>query len=205
MSKLFKTAARVLLALLVMGSFSLASVAGVDAGDASAQGWFDDSVGSDDEARDVAPGFRESEIDDTYASLRTLRHERFDEAFAAVPAAARSGRWIEVVLSRQMLYAWQDGRVVMSSRISSGLPRTPTVRGTFRVYVKYVSTRMTGPGYNLPNVPYTMYFYRGYGIHGAYWHNNFGHPMSHGCVNLPVPFSGQLFRWASVGTVVYIH
>lgn len=46
---------------------------------------------------------------------------------------------------------------------------------------------MTGPGYDLPNVPYTMYFYQGYGLHGTYWHNNFGTPMSHGCVNMPTP------------------
>jgi lipoprotein-anchoring transpeptidase ErfK/SrfK len=64
---------------------------------------------------------------------------------------------------------------------------------------------MTGPGYYLPNVPYTMYFYGGYGLHGTYWHNNFGTPMSHGCVNLSTADSGWLFDWASVGTVVNVH
>ena len=44
---------------------------------------------------------------------------------------------------------------------------------------------MSGPGYYLPGVPYVMYFYQGYGLHGTYWHDNFGQPMSHGCVNLP--------------------
>ena len=86
-----------------------------------------------------------------------------------------------------------------------GLPRTPTVQGRFKVYVKYRSTTMSGPGYNWPGVPYTMYFHKGYGLHGAYWHNNFGHPMSHGCVNLRTADAQWLFNWAPVGTVVNIH
>jgi lipoprotein-anchoring transpeptidase ErfK/SrfK len=120
-------------------------------------------------------------------------------------AAVRSGKWIEIRLASQRLIAWQNGRAVMSSAISSGVRAHPTLRGTFHIYVKYRSTRMRGPGYNLPNVPYTMYYSGSYGIHGAYWHNNFGHPMSHGCVNLPVSFSRKLFSWASVGTLVVIH
>jgi lipoprotein-anchoring transpeptidase ErfK/SrfK len=64
---------------------------------------------------------------------------------------------------------------------------------------------MTGPGYYLPNVPYTMYFYRGYGLHGTYWHANFGRPMSHGCVNLPTYEAQWLFNWAPVGTLVNVH
>ena len=119
--------------------------------------------------------------------------------------AGRSGKWIEVNLAQQRLYAWQNGRVVMSSAVSSGVAAYPTRRGTFKIYVKYRSTRMRGPGYNLPGVPYTMYYSGSYGIHGAYWHNNFGHPMSHGCINLPVGFAGRLYAWASVGTTVVIH
>ncbi len=64
---------------------------------------------------------------------------------------------------------------------------------------------MRGPGYDLPGVPYTMYFYKGYALHGTYWHNNFGHPMSHGCVNLRTSDAGWLFNWASVGTPVVTH
>lgn len=81
--------------------------------------------------------------------------------------------------------------------VSTGLPGTPTVVGKFHIYQKLVSTRMVGPGYDLPNVPHTMYFYGGYALHGAYWHNNFGHPMSHGCVNLALPDAEQLFNWAT--------
>ena len=121
------------------------------------------------------------------------------------PSPASSGSWIDVNLSTQRLTAYVGSTPVRSTLVSTGLPRTPTVTGSYRIYVKYTSTLMTGPGYYLPNVPYTMYFYRGYGIHGTYWHSNFGHPMSHGCVNLPTSEAQWLFYWASVGTLVKIH
>jgi len=54
-------------------------------------------------------------------------------------------------------------------------------------------------------VPYVMYFYRGYGIHGTYWHSNFGYPMSHGCVNMETSQAGWLYNWAYVGILVNIH
>ncbi|MGD2146396.1 MAG: LysM peptidoglycan-binding domain-containing protein [Anaerolineae bacterium] len=121
------------------------------------------------------------------------------------PSPASSGRWIDVNLSTQRLTAYVGSTPVRSTLVSTGLPRTPTVTGSYRIYVKYTSTAMSGPGYYLPNVPYTMYFYRGYGIHGTYWHSNFGHPMSHGCINLPTSEAQWLFYWASVGTLVKIH
>lgn len=104
-----------------------------------------------------------------------------------------------------MVTAYEGGTPVRSTLASTGLPNTPTPIGKYRIYVKYVQDDMSGPGYYLPNVPYTMYFYRGYGIHGTYWHSNFGHPMSHGCINLPTEEAEWLFRWASVGTLVNIH
>jgi len=119
--------------------------------------------------------------------------------------APTGGRWIDVDLSAQRLTAYEGNTPVRSTLISAGLPRTPTPTGQFRVYVKYASILMSGPGYYLPNVPYTMYFYRNYAIHGAYWHSNFGHPMSHGCINLPTPEAQWLYNWASVGTPVKIH
>ena len=64
---------------------------------------------------------------------------------------------------------------------------------------------MTGPGYYLPGVPYTMYFYKGYALHGTYWHDNFGTPMSHGCVNLETNDAEWLYEFASVGTLVNVH
>jgi lipoprotein-anchoring transpeptidase ErfK/SrfK len=64
---------------------------------------------------------------------------------------------------------------------------------------------MSGPGYYLPDVPYTMYFYKDYGIHGTYWHNNFGTPMSHGCVNMVTAEAGWLYNWSHLGIVVVVH
>jgi len=123
--------------------------------------------------------------------------------FAAAPADGR--RWIEVNLSSQTLTAWQGEVAVMHTYISSGLGATPTVTGRFTVGRKYSSQRMVGPGYDLPGVPWVMYFYGGYAIHGAYWHNNFGRPMSHGCVNMSVGDSQLLYNWAPMGTEVYVH
>ena len=116
-----------------------------------------------------------------------------------------SGRWIEVNLSQQMLYAHEGDATVASFLVSTGVSVFPTVTGRYYIYIKLLSTLMEGDGYYLPNVPYTMYFYRGYGIHGTYWHNNFGHPMSHGCVNMYTPDAKWMFNWASVGTMVVVH
>jgi hypothetical protein len=114
-------------------------------------------------------------------------------------------RWIDVNLSQQMLYAYEGDTIVASFLVSTGVPAFPTVTGQFYIYIKLVSTLMAGDGYYLPDVPYTMYFYKGYGLHGTYWHHNFGHPMSHGCVNMYTPDAEWLFYWASVGTIVNIH
>ena len=123
----------------------------------------------------------------------------------SAPSAPTSGRWIDVDLSAQRLTAYEGNTPVRSTLVSTGLPRTPTPTGRFPVYVKYTFDDMSGPGYYLPNVPYVMYFYRGYSLHGTYWHSNFGQPMSHGCINLPTPEAQWLFNWASVGTIVNIH
>jgi lipoprotein-anchoring transpeptidase ErfK/SrfK len=116
-----------------------------------------------------------------------------------------SFRWIDVDLTHQRLVAYEGETPVYTVIVSTGLPRTPTVTGRFKIYVKYRAADMSGPGYYLRQVPYVMYFFRGYGLHGTYWHNNFGQPMSHGCVNLPTPDAEWLFNWASVGTPVVVH
>ena len=85
------------------------------------------------------------------------------------------------------------------------MPNTPTVTGTYYVYIKLLYDDMTGPGYYLPDVPYVMYFYSGYGIHGTYWHSNFGYPMSHGCVNMETSQAGWLYNWAFVGIPINVH
>lgn len=122
----------------------------------------------------------------------------------APPAPTPYGRSIVVSTENQRIYAYQDGQMVRTHLVSTGLSDTPTVHGDYKVYVKYNATDMSGPGYYLPQVPYTMYFYQGYGIHGTYWHNAFGRPMSHGCVNLPTDEAQWFFSFADVGTPVRV-
>lgn len=128
-------------------------------------------------------------------------------AYLASPEEV-AARWILVDLSDQTVTAYQGVQPVFSTLASTGLPGTPTVQGEFNIYVKYEATRMIGGHgrdyYDLPNVPHTMYFYEGYALHGAYWHNNFGYPMSHGCVNLSLPDAKQFYDWATVGTRVVV-
>ncbi len=108
---------------------------------------------------------------------------------APPPVAAGNGgeHWIDVDLSQQRVYAYEGDTVVNSFVVSTGTWQTPTVTGKFKIWIKVRSQAMSGPGYYLPDVPYVMYFYKDYGLHGTYWHNNFGTPMSHGCVNLTIP------------------
>lgn len=122
----------------------------------------------------------------------------------APPAPTNQGRSIIVSTENQRIYAYENGQLVRSHLVSTGLPATPTVKGDFAVYVKHVAADMRGADYFLPQVPYTMYFYSGYGIHGTYWHNAFGRPMSHGCVNLPTSEAEWFFNFASVGTPVRV-
>ena len=115
-------------------------------------------------------------------------------------------RWIEVDLSDQKLIAREGDSVFLETKIASGLPWTPTPTGEFRVWGKFRYTKMEGGSgkyyYYLPNVPYVMFFenkdvaaFKGYGLHGTYWHNSFGTPRSHGCINLPTPIAKELFYW----------
>jgi lipoprotein-anchoring transpeptidase ErfK/SrfK len=124
-----------------------------------------------------------------------------------VPSAlASSGvHWIDVDLSQQRVYAYAGDTIVNSFIVSTGTWQTPTVTGKFKIWIKLRSTDMAGPGYYLPDVPYTMYFYKGYALHGTYWHNNFGTPMSHGCVNLSIPDAAWLYDFSYEGTVVNVH
>lgn len=116
----------------------------------------------------------------------------------------RRGRWIEVDLSAQRVTAWNGRKKVRSFMVSTGKRRTPTRLGTFSVQSKHRSTRMRGRNYNVPNVPYVMYYSGGYALHGAYWHNRFGTPVSHGCVNLRTASARWLYNWAPIGTPVVV-
>jgi lipoprotein-anchoring transpeptidase ErfK/SrfK len=120
-------------------------------------------------------------------------------------APADGKRWIEIDISDQALTAWQGDVPVFQTTVSTGKPGWRTLPGTFAVYRKYEKTRMRGADYDTPDVPWTMYYKGGFAIHGAYWHDNFGTPVSHGCVNLRVPEAKALFEWADVGTEVVVH
>jgi lipoprotein-anchoring transpeptidase ErfK/SrfK len=122
----------------------------------------------------------------------------------AEPWEIDEARWIDVDLSDQTLTAYENGVAVHTTLVSTGLPQTPTPTGQFRIWVKFRTDDMVGDDYYLEDVPYVMYFYRGYGLHGVTWHANFGHPMSHGCVNLPTEEAEWLFNWADVGTLVNV-
>ncbi len=113
--------------------------------------------------------------------------------------------WIDVDLSSQRSNVYVGDTLMREFLVSTGTWLHPTVTGTFRIYVRYRYADMSGPGYYLPDVPYVMYFYKDYGLHGTYWHHNFGTPMSHGCVNFPTVDAGWIFENAHVGTIVNVH
>lgn len=121
------------------------------------------------------------------------------------PVAGNGVRWIDINLSEQRLYAYEGDTIVNVFIVSTGTWAHPTVTGTFKIWNKTRVQDMSGPGYYLPDVPYVMYFYKDYGIHGTYWHNNFGTPMSHGCVNMTIPDAAWLYSWAYEGMTVRVH
>lgn len=122
-----------------------------------------------------------------------------------VANAEFSGRWIDVDLANQRAYAYKDDEMIREFVISSGTAAHPTVKGQFHIYLKYRYDDMVGPGYYLKDVPWVMYFYKGYGLHGTYWHHNFGTPMSHGCVNMKTDEAEWLYQFADMGTLVNVH
>jgi lipoprotein-anchoring transpeptidase ErfK/SrfK len=138
-------------------------------------------------------------------SQGVLKHPKRNIIRQAVSNLKQSQRrWIQIDLSEQRLIAWEGRKPVYKVVVSTGKKSTPTRTGVFRIQTKLRKTRMRGRGYNVPNVPYTMYYKGGYAIHGAYWHRRFGTPVSHGCVNLPPKHARWLYRWASIGTPVVV-
>lgn len=119
-----------------------------------------------------------------------------------------SDKKIYVDLTSQMLYAYEGERLVYSFLVSTGKwGKTPT--GVFNIWSKFRYIKMSGGSqalntyYYLPNVPYVMFFEndeisgsRGFSLHGTYWHENFGHPMSHGCVNMKTSEAAIIYEWS---------
>lgn len=141
----------------------------------------------------------------THTATNTLPPTNTPWPDAYIIPGANGERWIDIDISSQSLTAYEGNTPIRRFIVSTGTAAHPTVLGRYRIYVKMRYDNMAGPGYYLPNVPYTMYFYRGYAIHGTYWHHNFGTPMSHGCVNMYTPDAEWMFYFSSVGTLVNIH
>lgn len=173
---------------------------------------------------EVGPLIKNSYPDDINRRTTAFIPQSLDK-LSPIKFPDTEGKWIRVDLSEQIAVAYEGKTPIRAFRISSGLPNTPTVTGIFRIRTKVVSQTMTGGEgtmyYNLPGVKWVQYFYEDYSFHGTYWHNNFGHPMSHGCVNMTNADAKWLFDWAAPtwdgkttwfksnpdtsGTVVVIH
>ena len=160
------------------------------------------------------------------ASLRTLPSRDSYPSFAT-----GDRKWVDVSIRQQTLVAYVGKRPVYATLVSTGRggmgdPETTnsTVRGTFMIYQKEVSSTMDGDedrsdSFNLRDVPFVQYFHKGFALHGTYWHDDFGKVRSHGCVNLAPIDAAWLFEWTDPsvpadwhgvvnkerGTVVYIH
>ena len=161
--------------------------------------------------KDLSGKFEEGELSGVFQGQNV---SFLEEVAKAPPSSAILGeqtgdKRIEVDLTNQRVYAFENNAKIFDFPVSSG-KWYPTPTGEFRIWIKLRYTKMSGGSkalntyYYLPNVPYVMYFYnnkivksRGFGLHGTYWHNNFGHPMSHGCVNMRTEDVAQLYAWAT--------
>ncbi len=147
----------------------------------------------------VAGDFVEVFYDDGIADLRD--------------SEASTTKRITIDRSSQTLVAYDGNDIFMEATISTGLELTPTPRGNFKIFRKTPTRYMQGPlpyladkqTYDLPGVPWTLYFTEGgAAIHGTYWHNNFGSAQSHGCVNMSPGEAKKLYGWADLGTKVLV-
>ena len=130
-----------------------------------------------------------------------------DLAYPAAPGE----KWVDVDLSSKTVTAYEGADVVSGpTSIVDGAAATPTVTGTFAVYLKYESQTMRGENadgteYETEDVPWVSYFHGGYALHGAPWRSSFGYSGSHGCINMPVSTAKWYYDWATIGTVVVTH
>jgi lipoprotein-anchoring transpeptidase ErfK/SrfK len=128
---------------------------------------------------------------------------------SGIPADPNAEKWVQINITLQYLWAYQGDQVLWQGYISTGTAKFATPPGSYHVLSKLESQTMEGvlggEYYNVPDVPDVLYFTdRGHAIHGTYWHNNFGTPMSHGCVNLPVDVADWMYQWAPMGMRVEI-
>lgn len=144
----------------------------------------------------------------TLADLTKDRQVLGIAEYLNLPFVDEKNKHIEVDLTAQKVYAYEGEQKVLEFDISSGR-WAPTPTGEFHIWAKVKSQLMHGGDkrfgtyYYLPNVPYVMFFANyevpkmaGFSLHGTYWHDNFGHPMSHGCVNMKISDAKILYDWA---------
>ena len=151
-----------------------------------------------------------------------------------MPGWANDGeKWLDINVTQQVLVAYEGTKPVYATLVSTGEaglddPKTTraTKRGIFRIHTKYLTStmdsRVVGEEFELRDVPYVQYFTEGYALHAAYWHDVFGQPKSHGCINLAPEDARRLFFWTGpevppgwhgasastlgkTGTVVFVH
>jgi hypothetical protein len=148
-----------------------------------------------------------------------------------MPAWGKNGeKWIDVNITKQTLVLFEGTKPVYATLVSTGEAglqdaehSTATQRGIFRIHTKFVSATMdsdeVGEEFELRDVPYVQYFEKGYALHGAYWHDRFGIPKSHGCINLAPEDARRIFFWTEPalpngwyavlkplrGTVLFVH
>jgi hypothetical protein len=156
------------------------------------------------------------------------------ESAKKMPGWANDGeKWIDINVRNQVLVAYEGTKPVYATLVSTGEaglddPATTraTKRGIFRIHTKYLTStmdsRVVGEEFELRDVPYVQYFTEGYALHAAYWHDVFGQPKSHGCINLAPEDARRLFFWTGpevppgwhgasastsgkTGTVVFVH
>jgi len=125
-----------------------------------------------------------------------------------LPQPIKTEKKITVNLAKQHLTYTFGGVALDDFPISSGVARMPTPKGSFSILEKFPVKYYFGENYSYPNTKWNLHFATGklgrFYIHGAYWHNKFGKPMSHGCVNVAYANMERLYDWATVGTPVVI-
>ncbi len=134
-----------------------------------------------------------------------------EAAYKTTTLVADDTKWVEVDLGRQTTTLYNGSTPVQTFVISSGVAKFPTVTGEFRVWYKTPTQTMSGGSkaagdyYSLADVKWDTYFFEDYAFHTAYWHNNFGTPMSHGCINMREADAKVVYDFAPIGTKVIVH
>ena len=170
------------------------------------------------------PAWPASSTVEVSADMQNLRSERGGTLTQTLIEQFSTGtdRRLFVYLDSQRVDAVENGKVIRTFKVSTGKSKTPTVTGTYYIYDRYRHKTMRSDVdkgqrgyYEVKDVPYTQFFHKDYAFHGAFWHNNFGHPASHGCVNMATKEqnkrwpkvsedAGWLYHWGALGLPVTV-